>query len=198
MVKFKIIKIILKYGISCILFAALIIAGCSSNLKEQVFQGVSQAEKHTPQSNAGSKAVKPFIPVDDQSVQTGYQADFTQLQTDGQDSIVLDNRQNRFHVKVAVYYLNGEAATLARVCSIRSGDQFAINNLSPGKYDVRFRNLITGKCFCLAESISFNERAGQVSVGQNEVPKKVFISLNKDQAIIPISLVEFEPPDMEL
>lgn len=150
-------------------------------------------------SKSGGKVVKPFIPQSDESVQTGYIADFSPRQVNGHGTILLDNTQNGFHVKVAIYSLDQKGEQLIRACSIRRGEKFAAADLAPGKYDVRFRNLNTGKCFRVGSSVSLDEEMmdGKEPPTQ-QISVKLFHSSAGGSVITPITLDEFEPSDIEL
>lgn len=143
-----------------------------------------------------SQAVKPFIPVADSAVSTGYKAGFTPGQTGGRGAILLDNTHNGFPVLAALYATTDAGAVPARVCTIRSGEQFIVSDLRPGKYEVRFRNLTTGKCFKLAPPVIFDENsAGTAQSGESPLPVELY---DGPPAVTPISLSEFEPPGQEL
>ncbi|MEN6568093.1 MAG: hypothetical protein ABFC57_17555 [Veillonellales bacterium] len=149
-------------------------------------------------SKNGGKVVKPFIPQADEPIQTGYIADFSPRQTTGHGTILLDNTQNGFHVKVAIYYLHETGEELVRACSIRRGEQFVIYDLDPGKYDVRFRNLNTGKCFRAGSAVSLGEKVVGKEAAGDQISVKLFSSSARSPVITPIVLDEFEPPNVEL
>lgn len=64
--------------------------------------------------------------------------------TNGRAYVLLDNRGNDFDVLVKLVYLGTDVVYPARQVFIPAGQQFKIQNVSLGQYDIRFRNLSNG------------------------------------------------------
>jgi hypothetical protein len=71
---------------------------------------------------------------------TGYPLRFT----DGYSTITIDNSRNDSDVFVKLYSLEGSTPIPVRVFFVRARDQFTLQNVRPGLYDVRYRDLDSG------------------------------------------------------
>jgi hypothetical protein len=69
---------------------------------------------------------------------------FPQLNTEGTCLLLVDARQNESDVEAKLVSMDGSSATPVRTFYIPAHGQFAVTQLSPGHYDVRFRDLTTG------------------------------------------------------
>jgi len=95
-----------------------------------------------PVATASTQPAKPsFVPVLDKP--TGYDKNFQQKLDSGECKVTIDNTRNNFPVYVKIYKLSNGLIP-ARAFYIQNNDQFTANNIPPGQYDVRYRNLQTG------------------------------------------------------
>lgn len=76
--------------------------------------------------------------------EAGYIKGYPLHNTAGSAYVSLDNRGNDFDVLVKLVYLGADAVYPARQVFIPAGQQFKIQNVSLGQYDIRFRNLSNG------------------------------------------------------
>lgn len=83
----------------------------------------------------------------------GYVKGYKKLNTAGLSSVTVDNTQNDSNVFVKLVSLNGANAYPARQFFIPAYGKFKVNNVTPGSYDVRYRDLTSGG---LSRSESFN------------------------------------------
>ena len=81
-----------------------------------------------------------------------YVADYPKLNTGGLSSVTVDNTQNDSDVFVKLVSISANESHPVRVFFIPAFGQFKINSITPGLYDIRYRDLTTGG---LARSESF-------------------------------------------
>lgn len=91
-----------------------------------------------------------------------YIVGFRQLNTTGLSSVTVDNKVNDSDVYVKLVLLNSTKTYAIRHVFIPAYSSFKINNVSPGNYDIRYRNLSNGK---LSRSESFNLNETQTEAG---------------------------------
>lgn len=80
-------------------------------------------------------------------VNSGYVDGYPYAFTDGYSNITIDNTQNDFDVFIKLFSLDIEKPKPVRVIFIRAKEQFVIEKIRAGNYDVRYRNLDTGNLF---------------------------------------------------
>jgi hypothetical protein len=73
-----------------------------------------------------------------------YVADYPVLSTDGLSEVTVDNGQNSSDVFVKLVSLDGSKAFPVRQFFIPAHDRFMLDHVSPGNYDVRYRDLSSG------------------------------------------------------
>jgi hypothetical protein len=74
--------------------------------------------------------------------QTGYLRGCEQLNKDGESLATIDNRQTMSDMLVKLF--DHRTDRLIRIFFLRAGDTFTMKNVSPGEYDIRYKNLDTG------------------------------------------------------
>lgn len=77
-------------------------------------------------------------------LQSGYVKGFQVLYMDGLSTVTIDNTQNDSDVFVKLVSLDGENSYPIRTIMIRARDQFTLNKVRAGNYDVRYRDLDSG------------------------------------------------------
>lgn len=82
----------------------------------------------------------------------GYVAGYPKGNTNGASTVTVDNSRNDAHVFVKLVSLDGAKAHPVRFFFIPAHGKFTVHKVSPGSYDVRYRDLSSGD---LARSESF-------------------------------------------
>jgi hypothetical protein len=75
---------------------------------------------------------------------SGYIAKYPKKATNGYSSLTIKNDQNDSDVFVKVFDLNAKKPRPVRVFFIRAHESFTAKEITPGKYDVRYRDLNSG------------------------------------------------------
>ncbi len=87
-------------------------------------------------------------PTDDNGVpfstKSGYLKGYPALSLGGYSSVTVDNSQNNSDVFVKLFLLDTTPPKAARVFFIRAHDTFTVEDIKPGNYDVRYRDLTSG------------------------------------------------------
>jgi hypothetical protein len=76
--------------------------------------------------------------------QTGYFTGLDRLDTGGNSVVTIDNRQTTSNKWVRIF--EHHTNRIARNFFLRAGDQFMMDDFSPGEYDVRYLDLTFGGC----------------------------------------------------
>lgn len=76
-----------------------------------------------------------------------YVQGFPQYRMDGLSTVTVDNRSNPFDVFVKLFSLDTGKDQAVRVFFIPKWKEFSLQDVSPGKYDVRYQNLSSGQIF---------------------------------------------------
>ncbi|MDD4600710.1 hypothetical protein SDC9_15152 [bioreactor metagenome] len=143
-------KHFIKRYITCIatgmfvLTLSLLILGCSSSNQPV---------------NSSEKLRTPFIPPTDSSVITGSATGTGPQDLIGSASVVLDNSQNGYHARVALFKITESRKQLTSIITIRKNEQFTANNLAAGTYEIQYQNLYTGKFFKLNPALTITDHA---------------------------------------
>jgi DnaJ domain len=82
----------------------------------------------------------------------GYVSGYKQINADGLSSVTVDNRQNNSDVFVKLFSIDSTFNYPVRQFYIPAGQQFTLNKVTPGEYDIRYGDLNTG---ALARSEAF-------------------------------------------
>ena len=85
--------------------------------------------------------------------QSGYLKGYPALFVGGYSSITVDNSQNNSDVFVKLFSLDTTPPKAASVFFIRAREKFTVEDIQPGNYDVRYRDLSSGE---LLRTESFN------------------------------------------
>jgi hypothetical protein len=75
---------------------------------------------------------------------SGYIKKYQQKANDGYSSLTIKNDQNDSDVYVKVFDLNKSKAKPVRFFFVRAHESFTAEKITPGKYDVRYRDLNSG------------------------------------------------------
>jgi hypothetical protein len=85
-------------------------------------------------------------------VTSGYVVGYDRMNTNGLSTVTIDNTQNDSDVFVKLVSLDGQNAFPVRIFFISSRGKFTLNQVNAGNYDIRYRDLSTGR---LSRSESF-------------------------------------------
>jgi hypothetical protein len=112
----------------------------SNNNNDPVAVSTSPAPKPKP------TYVRPTTADNGQPFPTksGYIKKYPKKATNGYSSLTIKNDQNDSDVFVKVFDLNAKKPRPVRVFFIRARESFTAKEITPGKYDVRYRDLNSG------------------------------------------------------
>lgn len=101
--------------------------------------------KPTPKPKLTLKPKPVQGPTDDHGVpfpaKSGYLKGYKPLRIGGYSSVTVDNSQNDSNVFVKLFTLDTKPPKAASVFFIRAHDSFTVEDIQPGNYDVRYRDL---------------------------------------------------------
>jgi len=80
-------------------------------------------------------------------VNAGYVGGYQRLHADGLSTVKIDNTRNNSDVFVKLVSIDGEQAYPVRQFYIPAFGSFALNKITPGSYDIRYRDLDNGGLF---------------------------------------------------
>ena len=106
--------------------------------------------------------------------QSGYVAGYAHRNASGLSELTIDNAGNDTDVFVKLVALDGPQAYPVRVVLVRSGTRFKLTEITPGTYDLRYRNLGDGR---LSRSQFFTLE--EVPTAQGTRPSSLTVSLDK-------------------
>ena len=73
-----------------------------------------------------------------------YVAGFVKSFTNGHSTLTIDNSQNESDVFTKLFSIDGASPVLTRVFFIPGKGRFTLTDLTPGNYDLRYRDLVSG------------------------------------------------------
>jgi hypothetical protein len=76
---------------------------------------------------------------------SGYVAGYPRMARNGYSNLTVDNSQNNSNVFVKLFALDRHPPQSVRVFFIRGGEKFTTKNIQAGNYDVRYRDLTSGR-----------------------------------------------------
>ncbi|MCX5965644.1 MAG: J domain-containing protein [Cyanobacteria bacterium] len=121
---------------------------------------------------------------------SGYVDGYPYTLTDGYSNITIDNTQNDFDVFIKLFSLDVEKPKPVRVIFIRAKEQFVIEKIRAGNYDVRYRNLYTGALF-RSEPLQLQEFRTATGVRFSDVTLTLYKLRNGNAQTYTISEGEF-------
>jgi hypothetical protein len=75
---------------------------------------------------------------------SGYIDGYPVKATGGYSTLTIDNSKNSSDMFVKLYALTADLEEPVSVFFVKAGEQFTVEDIKPGSYDVRFRNLNSG------------------------------------------------------
>ena len=78
---------------------------------------------------------------------SSYVKGYKQAFTNGRTILTVDNAKNNYDIHVKLYNLDVTPPGLASVFFVKTSDQFTVEQITPGSYELRYRNLDTGDLF---------------------------------------------------
>jgi hypothetical protein len=103
-------------------------------------------------------------------VDSGYIPGYAQVDMNGRSSLTVDNQQNSSDVLAKFFYRPpGQPKLAYRIFFLRGGEQFTVQNINAGPYDLRYQDLDSGHRFKsdllhikdMEEQIQEGDRIGQ-------------------------------------
>lgn len=121
---------------------------------------------------------------------SGYLKGYPALLGGGYSSVTVDNSQNDSDVFVKLFSLNTTPPKAASVFFIRAHDSFTVENIKPGNYDVRYRDL---KSRGLSRTEQFNLKEVRTARGVqfSRLTLTLYKVLDGNMEIQPIAEGEF-------
>jgi hypothetical protein len=129
-------NIILFLGLISFSYVLLSVSG-SNTTNTYRTPHYSLPSTYSTSSPSTSEAAHITLP----DIETGYIKGFTQKRKAGYSELTVDNTQNNEGVIAKIFYVGGARPEAVRAFSIRGGDKFTAQNLSPGEYEVRYKML---------------------------------------------------------
>lgn len=148
----------------------------------------------TPKSKPTPKPKPVQRPTDDNGVpfptKSSYLKGYPTLLLGGYSSVTVDNSQNDSDVFVKLFSLSTTTPKAARVFFIRAHDTFTVEDIKPGNYDVRYRDLTSG---ALSRTEQFNLKEVRTARGVqfSRLRLTLYKVLNGNMKTQPISEDEF-------
>jgi len=116
----------------------------------------------------------------------GYPREFT----NGYSTVTVDNSQNDSDVFVKLFSLDTEPPKPARVFFIQAGEEFTVESVAPGTYDVRHQDLDTGG-LSRTEPLELEEEETAEGVNYTQLTLTLFKVANGNLETYPLSPDEF-------
>ncbi|MFJ4544194.1 J domain-containing protein [Pseudomonas sp. NPDC088885] len=113
-----------------------------------------------------------------------------QTHTAGHSEVTIDNGQNNADVQLKLVSLDGKTARPARQIFIPAHSQFTIKNLTPGSYDVRYRDLTSGN-LSRSESMRLTETSSSKGIRYSAVTLTLYKVANGNTSTYGLSEDEF-------
>jgi hypothetical protein len=133
-------------------------------------------------------------PTDDHGVpfpsQSGYLKGYPVLAVGGYSSVTVDNSQNDSDVFVKLFSLDMAPPKAASVFFIRAHDTFTVEDIKPGTYDVRYRDLTSGT-LSRTEPLNLREVETANGVEFSRLTVTLYKVRNGNMQVQPISNNEF-------
>jgi hypothetical protein len=105
---------------------------------------------------------------------SGYLKGYKALKIGGYSSVTVDNSQNDSDVFVKLFTLDSKPPKAASVFFIQANDKFTVEDIQPGNYDVRYRDLSSRE---LAQTEQFNLK--EIRTGNGIKFSKITLTLYK-------------------
>ena len=122
---------------------------------------------------------------------TGYIKGFKQKRKEGYSTLTVDNTQNDDGVIAKIFYIGGVRAEAVRAFSIRGGDKFTAQNMSPGEYEVRYKLLSSNQKY-KTQTITLQQIEEENGVTYSRVEITLYKVLHGNMKTYPISEEDFE------
>ncbi len=103
---------------------------------------IAQSQQPTPKTcDRATKEGYPFPST------TGYINGYQVKAKTGLSTVTVDNAQGNFDVFIKLFTLSSERPQTIRAFLVKQGQEFTVENITRGTYDVRYRNLSTCDLF---------------------------------------------------
>jgi len=112
------------------------------------------------------------------------------LNRNGISEVTIDNSMNDADVFVKLFFLDGAKPYPVRHFFIPAYESFTLNNLSAGNYDVRYRDLTTGR-LARSESFELTETETYYGVRYTKISITLYKVLNGNMQTFPLSENDF-------
>lgn len=119
-----------------------------------------------------------------------YVVGYAQLHTEGLSTVTVDNTRNDSDVFVKLVSLDGEQAYPVRVFYIPASASFTLNKVTPGTYDIRYRDLTQGG-LSRSESFTIAELRTRDGTQYDNLTLTLYKVKHGDFTMFPLSESEF-------
>lgn len=120
----------------------------------------------------------------------GYVKGYARLRTGGKSQVTIDNSQNDANVYVKLYALDSDQPVAVRQIYIPAQSKYTIVSISPGTYDVRYRDLSTGS-LSRSESFDLEEIYTDDGIRYSIMTMTLYKVINGNMQNYPLSESEF-------
>ena len=126
------------------------------------------AQSQQPKTKTCDRATKEGYPFPST---TGYIKGYQIKAKTGLSTLTVDNAQGNFDVFIKLFTLSSERPQTIRAFLVKQGQEFTVENVTRGTYDIRYRNLTTCDLF---RTPKFKLKEEQTSTG-TKFSKQTFI-----------------------
>jgi hypothetical protein len=132
---------------------------------------IAQAQQPTPKTcDRVTKEGYPFPST------TGYIKGYQVKAKTGLSTLTIDNSQGDYDLFVKLFTLSSERPQTIRAFLVKQGQEFTVENVTRGTYDVRYRNLSTCNLF---RTPTFKLKEEKISTGTKFSKQKFIINRGK-------------------
>ncbi|OLL29213.1 hypothetical protein BTH42_23450 [Burkholderia sp. SRS-W-2-2016] len=140
---------------------------------------------------AGTSAVAPARPLAPNGTpwptEAGYIAGEAIRQNSGHWQVTVDNARNDFGVFAKLTWVDSIAHVPVRQFYIPAGASFTLSDITPGNYDIRYQDVMTGSLF-KSESFNFPEQGAASEVEAGDL--RITLYPATDGAVRPVPIAE--------
>jgi curved DNA-binding protein CbpA len=119
-----------------------------------------------------------------------YLTNYPRLNTGGLSSVTIDNTQNDSDIFVKLKSLTGNYGQMVRVFYVPALDQFKVSNVDAGRYDIRYRDLASGK-YARSDPFLLEEIATQAGRQYSDTTLTIYKVVNGNMEMHSLSEAEF-------
>lgn len=146
----------------------------------------------TPPAPVKQEYIKPLTAPNGQPwpASAGYVAGYPRHHTNGRSKVTVDNTQNDSDVFVKLVSIDSDSAYPVRTFYIPQHGAFTLNKVSPGSYDIRYRDLETGY-LSRSEPFDLTETPKEEGIQYSNMTMTLYKVQNGNMHTYPLAEEEF-------